>query len=159
VVGFFNADLFFLQTTTNTLQLLQTNLFSRTVSPPSKYLKSSIKYCSQDMAETFDYSNRCVVIHHGIIYYLPNCTCPVVIPPCPVFFPDPFRQSCLNSSMFKQPVHALIDLKHVASGPENVGPAYGNSSLCSQEITARPHPPTTSKFFGLEIVVQLTNLV
>jgi hypothetical protein len=56
------------------------------------------------MAETFDYSNGSVVVQHGIIYYSPNCTRPVVIPPRPVYSSDPFRQSRLDSSMFKQPI-------------------------------------------------------
>ena len=56
------------------------------------------------MAQTFDYSNGSVVVQGGIIYYSPNCTRPVVIPPRPVYPSDPFRHRRLDASMFKQPV-------------------------------------------------------
>jgi hypothetical protein len=47
---------------------------------------TSFHTCSGSSFALFSYS-------FGIIYYSPNCTRPVVIPPCPVFFPDPFPQS------------------------------------------------------------------
>ena len=55
-------------------------------------------------APAFDYTNRSAIIQHGVIYYLPNCTWLVVIPPHPMYSSDPFCQPCLNSTMFKQPV-------------------------------------------------------
>ena len=54
------------------------------------------------MAQTFDYSNGSAVVQGGIIYYSPNCTRPVIIPSHLVYSSNPFRQPCLNSSMFKQ---------------------------------------------------------
>lgn len=64
----------------------------------------SIDYSSQKMTQTFDYTNGCAIVQDGVIYYSPNCTRPVVIPSCPVFASDPFRQPRLNSAMFRQPV-------------------------------------------------------
>ena len=55
-------------------------------------------------APAFDYTNRSAIVQHGVIYYSPNWTWPVIIPPCPTYFSDPFHQPCLNSTMFKQPV-------------------------------------------------------
>ena len=55
-------------------------------------------------APAFDYTNGSAVVQHGVIYYSPNCTRPVVIPPSPTYSSDPFRQPRLNSTMFKQPV-------------------------------------------------------
>ena len=55
-------------------------------------------------APAFDYTNGSAIVQHGVIYYLPNCTWPVVIPPHPMYSSDPFRQPRLNSTMFKQPV-------------------------------------------------------
>jgi hypothetical protein len=52
----------------------------------------------------FDYSNGSAVVQNGVIYYSPNSSRPVVIPPRPVHSPDPFRQLRLNSFMFKQPI-------------------------------------------------------
>ena len=52
----------------------------------------------------FNYSNGSVVIQNGTIYYSPNCTRPVVIPPRPTFSSDPFCQTRLNASTFRQPV-------------------------------------------------------
>jgi hypothetical protein len=52
----------------------------------------------------FDYSNGSAVVQNGVIYYSPNCTRPVIIPSRPVLSSDPFRQSRLNASMFRQPV-------------------------------------------------------
>jgi hypothetical protein len=57
-------------------------LYSRLSSSPTP---------SNEMAQTFDYSNGSVVVQHGIIYYSPNCTRPVVIPPCPAYPSDLFR--------------------------------------------------------------------
>ena len=56
------------------------------------------------MAQTFDYCNGSAVVQGGIIYYSPNCTRPVVIPPRPVYSSDPFGHRRLDASMFKQPV-------------------------------------------------------
>ena len=59
----------------------------------------------QEMAHTFDYSNGSAIVVQGrIIYYSPNCTRPVVIPPHPVYPSDPFHHCHLDASMFKQPV-------------------------------------------------------
>ena len=55
-------------------------------------------------APAFDYTNRSAIVQHGVIYYSPNCTRLVIIPPCPMYSSDPFCQPCLNSTMFKQPV-------------------------------------------------------
>jgi hypothetical protein len=52
----------------------------------------------------FDYSNGSAIMQNGLIYYSPNCTRPVVIPPCLVYSSDPFHQPCLDASMFRQPV-------------------------------------------------------
>ena len=55
-------------------------------------------------APAFYYTNGSAIVQHGVIYYSPNCTRLVIIPPCPTYSFDPFRQPCLNSSMFKQPI-------------------------------------------------------
>jgi len=52
----------------------------------------------------FDYSQGRIVIQHGTIFYSPNCTRPVDIPPQPTYSSDPFKRPRLNASMFKQPV-------------------------------------------------------
>ncbi|KIM35115.1 hypothetical protein M413DRAFT_79731 [Hebeloma cylindrosporum] len=53
---------------------------------------------------SFDYAQGKVVIQHGTIFYSPNCTRAVNIPPQPTHSSDPFKQPRLNTSMFKQPV-------------------------------------------------------
>lgn len=52
----------------------------------------------------FDYSKGKAVVQHGTIFYSPNCTRPVDIPPQPIHESDPFKYERLNVSMFKQPV-------------------------------------------------------
>jgi hypothetical protein len=52
----------------------------------------------------FDYSNGSAIMQNGLIYYSPNCTQPVVIPLCPAYSSDSFRQPRLDASMFRQPV-------------------------------------------------------
>ncbi|KAF8797655.1 hypothetical protein BYT27DRAFT_7228820 [Phlegmacium glaucopus] len=55
-------------------------------------------------APVFDYSSGSVFVQDGTIFYSPNSTRPVNLPSRPVYAPDPFKQRCLNTSMFKQPV-------------------------------------------------------
>jgi hypothetical protein len=52
-------------------------------------------FCPMLVFVCFHLATRC------ILDYPSPCTRPVVIPRCPVFSPDPFRQSNLNPSMFK----------------------------------------------------------
>jgi hypothetical protein len=52
----------------------------------------------------FDYSNGCVFIQDGTIYYSPNSNRPVLIRSRPDYVPDPFYQGRFDASAIKQPI-------------------------------------------------------
>ena len=51
-----------------------------------------------------DFSNGTAFVQNGILYYSPNCTRPVVIPPQTNHTTSPFNVPCLSASLFRQPI-------------------------------------------------------
>ena len=56
----------------------------------------------------FNYSKERVVIQHEMIFYSPNYNRPIDISLQPNYSFHPFKQPCLNASMFKQPVWWVV---------------------------------------------------